>query len=351
MKFLKPKIYKLKNQNNWTLAYIHPETNKRIRKRFPRKKDATVYLQELSYSFIQNRENFLKNDKIGLLIEDFSKKYPETIFYKTKKVADLFIKEFKNYRLNDLTPFALKNWFIKIRKQENYSLKSLANYQYQIGAFFGYLVRKGYIAESPIKKLKFHHRIDIYKRNCLSITDVELIFEHLFYMSPFFLYRVFKVMYFTRLTLREITDIHWDHVDLIRNSISIINPKSGFVRYVRIEPELIKIIETFPKTNKYLLVNRYNKKIDHTLVGRHLMRLRATYPKLVYFNSDIFRDTAGFHFLERGGTLKELKNNMGHSDVEITKRLFTEPKKKFYSQTQVTKEETLSDDWGIEIIS
>ena len=69
LKFLKPKIYKLKNQNNWTLAYIHPETNKRIRKRFPRKKDATVYLQELSYSFIQNRENFLKNDKIGLLIE------------------------------------------------------------------------------------------------------------------------------------------------------------------------------------------------------------------------------------------------------------------------------------------
>ena len=80
------------------------------------------------------------------------------------------------------------------------------------------------------------------------------------------------------------------------------------------------------------------------------MRLRATYPKLVYFNSDIFRDTAGFHFLERGGTLEELKNYMGHSDVEITKRLFTEPKKKFYTQTAATKEETMSATWGIEII-
>jgi len=66
------------------------------------------------------------------------------------------------------------------------------------------------------------------------------------------------------------------------------------MRHIRISPELLKFIGTFPQTNKYFLVNRYNKKIDHTLVGRHLMRLRATYPKLVYFNSDKFRDAAGF---------------------------------------------------------
>ena len=48
---------------------------------------------------------------------------------------------------------------------------------------------------------------------------------------------------------------------------------------------------------------------------------------------------------------EELKNNMGHSDMEITKRLFTETKRKFYSETKFSKEETLSDDWGIEIIN
>lgn len=349
METIKAKIYKLSKSQKWVLNYVEPKTGKRIRKRFERKRNAVLHLSELQNGKIQEKEVILDKTTLKEIIENYLKLYPTSSFTKVKKFYNLFFQRFKDTHPKSITPEVLRDWLIKVKIENNYSLKSIKCLMDQIQVIFRYMVQVGYIAESPVKKITIRNRADFFHRNKLSQDNIKVIFEHLFYYSPYFLYRLFYLMYYAVLTKREIAHLKWEHINFKENRINIINPKSGFVRSFQISDELIKFIDSFPQRSEYLLTNRLGRKIDTNLIARQLINFRERYPNAPHFTCDDIRNAAGIHFIERGEKMENLKMILGHSDIEITKRLFSAPKKKFLTQTSANLEEIQLANFGIEV--
>lgn len=351
MKFLKPKIYRLKAQDNWTLAYIHPETKKRIRKRFPTKRDATIHLNELVNTFIREEENFLKRETLNDIVQEYAKRYPTTKFFKIKKVVNRFMQEFGNYHPKEITPYMLRDWFLQFMKEEDSSLKAMSNYRTQLKTIFTYMKRYGYQSESPMNKIRFKTKMDVFRSNHLSQQEIAEIFEYLNYMSPYYLFRFISMIYHSLMTKMEIIELKWEHVDLQRRIISVIHPRAGFVRNTEITDEVLKIIQLQPKRNEYVFTNRYGRKINADNFHRNLIHFRELFPHIKFFNLDNIRAAGGFHFIEKGGGFEELRKRLNHDHIDITKRLYSPPKGDFYVASAATKEQILAADWGIEILN
>jgi integrase len=347
---IKAKIYQMTSTQKWTLNYIEPKENKRIRKSFSTKKSAHIYLEELSSSLIQKRRT-RENDKrsVNFIIDEYLALYPGSSFIKVKMYVTLFKAEFGRASPKKITPSLLRDWMIKIRTEKNFSLKTLSHMKSQLQVIFSYMKREGYVPANPFKKITLKNRVDYYRRDKLSQDDMKNILENLYYYSPYFLYRFIYVMYYTGMTKQELVDLGHEHFNYTERRINIVSPRAGFVRSIIISDHVAEILHGQPRRNEYLLGNRLGRKIDPNNICRYLIRFKIRYPDTPEFNVDNIRNASAFHFLERGGSLKELSEMLGHSSLDNTVRLYGRPRKIFWSGEAATDQEISAADWGIEV--
>lgn len=345
------KIYKKTNTDKWTLNYIDPKNNKRIRKSFLTKRAATLYLEELGTNLIQTKRTREGDKKtINSIIDEYLALYPGSSFIKVRLYVTLFKAEFGGTSPKTITPTLLKDWMIKIRTEHNFSLKTLGNMKGQLQVIFQYMRRGGYVGSNPFKRIKFRNRVDFYRRDKLSQDDMKKILENLYYYSPYFLYRFIYVVYHSSITKMELVNLKRENFSYTERRINIISPKAGFVRTLTVPTHVAEMLHGQPKRNEYLICNRLGRKIDPNHIQRHLVRFRIRYPDTPDFNVAEVRNASIFHFLERGGSLKELSEMLAHSSLDHTVRLYGRPRKVFWSGEAATDQEISAADWGIEVI-
>ena len=348
---IKAKIYKKTATGKWTLNYIAPKTKKRIRKSFQTKRAASVYLTELQNSLIQKKRDRDQNRiTLGEIMDHYVKCYPQTLFLKVQFYVDLFRKKFNKANPKTITPTILQTWMIEIRKEYDFSLKTLGNMKGQLQAIFSYMKREGHIASNPFKKITFRGRVDFYRRNKLSQDDIKIILENLYYYSPYFLYRFIYVMYYTGMSKAELVNLKHEHFHYKTRRINIVGPKAGFVRSFQIEDHVAELLHGQPKRNEYLLTNRLGRVIDPNHICRHLIRFRERYSNTPKFNMENIRNAFAFHYLERGGSINDLSVMLGHSNRDHTVRLYGRPRRIFLENKAATDQEIMAADWGIEIV-
>jgi len=348
---IKAKIYKKSRSKKWTLNYIDPKSNKRIRKSFVTQKSAQIYLTELSNVVVlkkRDRDGGKKN--LDQIISKYLALYPESSFVKVPSYTGYFQKEFGSRIPKTITPSELRDWLIKTKLEKNYSLKSLTNMKGQLQVIFRYMKREGFVAANPFKKIIVRGRSDFYRRDKLSQDDMKLILESLYYYSPYFLYRFIYIMYYTGITKAELVDIKREHFNLKSRQISIVSPRAGFVRSVVIPDHVANMLKGIPSTTEYLLCNRLGRKIDPNHICRYLVRFKTRYPLTPKFNLDDIRNAFAFHFLERGGTMLELSIMLNHSRLDDTVRLYGRPRKVFWADQTATDQEIASADWAVQVI-
>lgn len=262
----------------------------------------------------------------------------------------LFRTKFGETSPKKITPSLLQEWMIQIRTENNISLKTLGNLKSQLQVIFCYMRREGYVATNPFKKIKIRNRIDFYRRDKLSQVDMKKILENLYYYSPYFLYRFFYVVYYSGITKMELVNLKREQFNYAERRVNIVSPKAGFVRSLIIPDHVAEMLNGLPKRNEYILCNRFGRKIDPNFIQRHLEHFRIRYPETPEFNAEDIRKAFAFHFLERGGSFKELSEIIGHSKIDDTVRLYSRPRKIFWSGEAATDEEISAADWGIEVI-
>lgn len=349
---LTAKIYKKSSTGKWTLNYLEPKTSRRVRKSFNTKRAASVYLIELQNSLTLKKRS-RSADKVQMkdVIEEYLNKYPRTSFIKVKLYSDLFKKRFDKTDPKKITPTLFQEWLISLRKEHNFSVKVLAAIKTQTQVIFSYMKREGYIATSPLKKIRFRSRVDIYQKNKLSQQDMKKIFENLYYYSPYFLYRFIYVMYYTGMKKQELVDLKWEHFNDKEKRINIVSPRAGFVRSFSIEDHVAELLRGQPRRNEHLMTNRLGRVIDPNHICRYLVRFRERYPDTPNFNMEDIRSAFAFHYIERGGSFTDLSVLLGHSSRDITVRLYGRPRRIFSQGEAATDEEIMSADWGIQVVN
>ena len=316
---IKAKIYKKSNCDKWTLNYIEPKTQKRIRKSFITKLMAIQYLESMQDSIIQKkRDREGHRMTMGEVIDLYYEKHPTSKFFYVKYQTKLFKEQFGKQIPKEITPYELRDWLLEMRVKHDLSMKSLSEMRLNFQTIFRFLKREGYCTENPFKRLKFRNRVDFYRRDKLSQSDMKLILENLFYFSPYFLYPFVYAMYHTGMSKQELVDLKHEHFNHEERRINIVHPRVGFVRSFQVDQNVVGILRSQRKTCDYILTNAYDRKIDPNLISRHLVRFRSRFPELPDFNVDNIKLAFGFHYLERGGKVEDLSLILGHSSRDIT---------------------------------
>lgn len=280
---IKFKIYKKSKSNKWTLNYIHPDTDKRIRKSFLRRRDALTYIEDFKNQYIQNRELIVSGKTINVTCTEYLSKYPESKLTKTMSILSLFLDHFGDVEPHKIDTKDIKTWLLDLKEKKNLTFKSISNYKGQINVLFKYLLREGYISTNPCEGYKVPYRGSLELNKVLSPNELSLIFENLFYYSPFFLYRFLWLMFKLDLTKNQLCEIKWSHVDFESRKLNVVAPRASHIMSIDLDNEVFKFIQAIPRRNEYLLTNRLGKKVDRNLICRRILKFREQYPNTPRF--------------------------------------------------------------------
>lgn len=326
MKDIKVKIYRLKNQKSWTLAYIDPSSEKRIRKRFKTKKEALDFQEGLKYESVTATKVKYSAHTINELMDKYLNLYPgvaKSYFFISYK--DIFLNEFGNLHPVKITPTHYRNWLIQTYKDKNWSLKTLIRFKHLFSGFFKFLITIDMIGISPSKKVVILQRNLQINKNKLSQDDMKRILQNLSYMSPYFLYPAIYLMYYGLLERHEVCALKWKNVDFKNHKLHIIQSKLGHVKIVDVPEHLTKYIKCLPKRSEFVLTGRYGKQVNGNTLSSNLSKYRVNYGEEIDFRDSDIKIAGGFHFLENGGSIIELSKRLNHAGIYITKTQFPPP--------------------------
>lgn len=133
---------------------------------------------------------------------------------------------------------------------------------------------------------------------------------------------ILSLLYSSGLRISELLKLRLEDIDFNAHRIHIINSKHGVTRYVILSKLMAKGLKTYIghyHTEKYLF-NGYEraKAYSRTSVTKLLSRAldRAGIDKHITIHS--LRHSFAVHFLEQGGNILQLKDQLGHGSLQST---------------------------------
>ena len=231
----------------------------------------------------------------------------------TRKIQDYLNKKAKSGRLDQkdggLSPVTLK--------------KHLSVFRQALGE----AIRKDYIKTNPARYCKVKRTDNLTKRVCfLSLAEAREILAKI----PDQTYKaIFTITLYYGLRRGELLGLKWSAIDTDKNTLTI---NHTVVKNITIEkkdstktdsskrtfqllPEVKALLDTIPHTDEYIFPIRPDT-LTRTF-QKHLVK--AGFDKMRFH--DIRHSTASILF-EIGWNLEDIKNWLGHTDIETTSNIY-----------------------------
>ena len=269
MKDLALKIHILQD-GRYQTSHINPITKNRVRHKFNSKKDAESLLKEVEHKFLTKNYSYFLEMYVMQVVEQHLRDNPETKLNERANVFRSFCNEFQNFKMNELNRQALKNWFDKIQKENNYSDRTLNTIKSQINWLFKPLIADGLLEESPLDKIKFKRFVSPKRpRVFLSVEEVQCLLENARTFSPHGLFPFLSTVTHTGARRSEILRLESKDIDFATKLIHIKKSKNGRERFIKMSPTLESVLKTHLESHKgsSLFVNEHGTKLnsDHEL--------------------------------------------------------------------------------------
>jgi len=318
----KVQITKLRN-GKFQVAFVNPLTQKRIRKRFNTIEEAKQFEKEVEVLFSKTKLEHLQYLTIGELMQMHFEMVPSTRVDSRKPAFDSFMDNFSNVQIGNLSPNVLKSWLHDLKIKHDYAEITVAHIKGALNHFFNFLIDEGIIGKSPLDFYKIN-RSSPPKNPRVFLTKEEIkdILGKAKEFSPNFLYPYFMALVHTGARRAEIIALEWKDVDLINNTLRIVDAKGGTQRPVKMSPPLRKLIETLPRTSKQVFCNPGGEKIGRSQLQRHIMSFQYVYPHHKKWGLHSFRHSFAYNFLKNGGQMYELMAVLGHKSISLTIDLY-----------------------------
>lgn len=213
----------------------------------------------------------------------------------------------------------IRDYFIYLRGCR-YSAATLRDKYAVLHAFFGYLLKHGYIQENPVKirKPAVHGRA-----LCFTNEEIECILNHYKNIDTFTKlrdYTIISVLLATGIRRAELLGITSVNRDYIR-----VTGKGSKTRYVPVSRGLRRVLDKYiAERNKravcpYLIVTKAGTRLTNNGLRAVFTRLsNATGISGKRFSAHTFRHTYATLFLKNGGDLASLQHILGHADIATT---------------------------------
>jgi integrase/recombinase XerD len=321
MKGLAFSIYKL-NNGAFQTSFVNPVTKKRRRQKFGIEKDAKDFKAQVEREFLSKNHSYFLETYVIQMIEQHLKDHPESKFNERKNVFRSFIDEFRNFKMNELTRPALKNWFDKIQKENDYSERTLSSIKSQINWLFRPLIDDGLLEQSPLDKIKFRRIVAPRRpRIILSVEEVHQLLENAKNFSPDGLYPFLSTVAHTGVRRSEALRLTPSNIDFATKLIQIKTSKNGRERFIRMSPTIESILWTHIENHRCesLFICESGAKLNS---NKELMRLvnkfKAFFPLDKGWGCHSLRHSFAYNFLKKGGEMYQLQAILGHRSIDVT---------------------------------
>lgn len=325
MRELNIKIYK-KNTGHHVVCYIHPQTRKRKRKKFPTVKAAKDYKKQLEREFQLGGIYVFNEMSVMELMKRHIEKCPRTRIKVRRNSFISFCETFGSFPINELDRHQLSQWFEGIKKKNNYSDRTLKRIKSQLNHFFKFLVDENIIPVSPLSQIKFDNNPKPKRqRVVLSIEEVKTILANARKFDIKWFYPYICTLAHAGPRCGEALELERSDVDFPMNLLHFRKTKNGNARSVHMSEELKAALKEHINSHKLEVAFAKEDPVNRWMVRRALERFKREFPiepinKNWTYHS--LRHSFAYNFLKKGGNMYQLQAILGHKTIGMTIDLY-----------------------------
>lgn len=259
------------------------------------------------------------------------KAYSENTIQCYQYTLNTLLRFFQLKNIQEITEGVLRNFFIKGRKEKNWTNSAILHHRKNLSPFLNWCVKNQYIQENPFKNIekpKMEGKIPEFYTD----DEIEKLMYHVHetpYQSEFLRKRNYALLALFLMTgLRKsellglkMTDINFEEKRMI---VRAKNSKSRRDRIIPLSQRLIDILSDYlwernkmDKTSLSFFVS-FNRDMGFTKDGlKHLLD-KLQKETGIHIHAHKFRHTFATKSLESNINLNTVKELLGHKDIKTT---------------------------------
>lgn len=314
------KIHKAGNGGHQT-KYLDPKTGKRRRKKFQKLSEAKAYKARVEDQFNSVGLAAFSDLRVASAMKEFIERFPKTNVRDRKNHFKSFIDTFGTYRVSEIAPSDLKEWFESRRLEGDLSVRTVNHIRSQFFGFFEYLVDNDNLRKNPLEKVRFTKKESPKRpRVVLSTDEIQEVLTNAKKFSPDLLHPCLYALIHTGARREEILKLKWEHVDFDTELLHLLKTKNGRDRYVKISPKLLELLkEKYENAeSEYVICDKYGDKIQGGGLDKVIKKFKAYFPMEKDWGCHAFRHSFAYNFLKAGGEMYQLQAILGHCGIQVT---------------------------------
>ena len=321
---LKISYYKLQTGQH-VISFIDPITKRKVRKKFKKKIEADDYKSSLEKKFIKKGAKGFNMTPIATLMQIHLKKCPDSKVTDRKNSFLSFCNHFGHFKIGELKKSDLEYWFIKIKKEHDYSDRTLSHIKSMLNNFFKFLVSEEVITHSPLADIKFAANPPARRqRVVLSVSEVKTLLDFAYQFDKDYLYPFLFTIVNTGARRGEVIKLKRSDVDFATGFINFRNTKNGEDRSVCMGDSLKELLQNYLQSHngENAFVNQENLMIGRTQIQRWIKKFKTHYPMSKDWGLHALRHSFAFNYLRKGGQMYQLQAILGHKTIGMTVDLY-----------------------------
>jgi site-specific recombinase XerD len=240
-----------------------------------------------------------------------------------------FCDTFNHYDIQQITPEALKNWFLKLRKEKGYTDSSLNKTRAGINHFFKHMLEENIIITNPLASIWFKGK-QAKKRDrvILSPEEIKKTLELMKKFSPDVLYPYIFVLAYTGARLGEIRTLKWKRVNFASEHLYLIYTKNGDERRLparkgeAVYEFLTELQKKRGHKSEFVFLNQWGKLLSASQIRDMIIKFQKTYPDQKRWRCHDLRHGFAHNYLKREGSMYALQAILGHRSIKQTIDLY-----------------------------
>ena len=231
------------------------------------------------------------------------------------------------------------NTFIGYLIGLNYYKKTIAGHKSILNMIFTYAVYRGYIDNNPVKNVRLPNNLPQKERNMPTSEEIEIVDKHYtgFDFLPYFLL-------YTGLRISEALALTYEDIDFKNKTISI----TKHLLHNGNKPVIENKTKTKNSKRDVILLDRIAEKLSRSKTGlifcndngapypkgqlrRRWKKYQNTYGLTITAHQ--LRHAYATMLFEAGIDLKDAQELMGHSDINLTRQIYTHIRDKRKDET------------------
>ena len=312
-------LYRLQG-GGYQTSHIDPILNKRVRAKFKAYSKAKGHQQSKTLELRQANFTAMSSTPLGEFIPQYLKVNPRAaMFRRSPWVYKSFVETFAKMPVGEISKMHLGQWLDRVKKEKDYSARTMHHLKYCFNPFFTYLFNLGVIEKNPMVQVKMNrngHRKN--HRVYLAETEVQEIMKRFKAASPHEIYPVAYFQLHTAAYIGEVVKLKWEHVDLDSTTASFPATGSTSDRKLPLSPQLLELLQSLPRRGEYVFMREDGQPWSVVSYYRKFSKVRTQIAFKRNFDSSDFRHAFAYYFLRKGGMLAHLQALLGHRSIEMT---------------------------------